>query len=210
MQQALLSFGLISLVLTVTPGIDMALALRSTLTSGKRSGALAVAGITCGLLAWGVAASLGGALLLSVSETAYRVVSLAGAAYLITLGVILIVRTFRGHTVEHTERTVVDPSGFRSFVTGFVTNLLNPKIGVFYIATIPQFIPAGASALGTGLTLAALHAVMTVLWLGFVVLTASYARRWLSNLRALRIIDRITGGVLILFGARMLTAGRFA
>lgn len=210
MQQALLSFGLISLVLTVTPGIDMALALRSTLTSGKRSGALAVGGITCGLLAWGVAASLGGALLLSVSETAYRVVSFAGAAYLITLGVILIARTFRGRAVEHEDRTVVDPSGLRSFMTGFVTNLLNPKIGVFYIATIPQFIPADASALGTGLTLAALHAVMSVLWLGFVVLTASYARRWLSNLRALRIIDRITGGVLILFGARMLTAGRFA
>ena len=88
-------------------------------------------------------------------------------------------------------------------MTGYWTNLLNPKIGVFYIATIPQFIPPGVSHLGMGVLLAGVHAVLGVIWLSTVALGASAARRWIANARSLRIIDRIAGTILVGFGIKL-------
>lgn len=202
--QALLGFAAVAAVLTIIPGLDMTLVLRSALVRGKRPAVATSFGIAGGALLWGVAAALGAAALLAASHLAYQLVTIGGAIYMGCLGVSMIVKSFRTsggyHDIDDAGRSI---SIWRAFGTGVWTNLLNPKIGVFYIATIPQFIPPGAPPLGMGLLLAAIHALMSLSWFVVIIVGANYARRWLARDRALRTIDRIAGTVLIGFGAKL-------
>lgn len=202
---AVFGFAAVAAVLTVIPGLDTTLVLRSALTQTRRHAFVTAVGITCGALVWGAAAAVGAAALLAASEVAYRVVTIAGAAFMVYLGVRLIVQSFRRTAPTHVDvaAAAAPVPLWRAFVSGMWTNLLNPKIGAFYIATIPQFIPAGASHLGMGLLLAAVHGVLGMVWLGGIIFGAQAARRWLVQERALKVIDRIAGTVLIGFGARL-------
>ena len=128
-------------------------------------------------------------------------ISYAGIAYMVYLGSAMIVRSFRSHE-EQTQDAAHAPrreSLWQAFVTGAGTNILNPKIGVFYIATMPQFIPAGNSPLGMGLLLAGVHVLLTLAWFTLIITGAYAAKRWLSRPRATRIIDRVAGVVIIGF-----------
>lgn len=206
--QALFGFAAVAAVLTLVPGLDTTLVLRSALVGGRRTAAATALGVATGLLVWGAAAAVGAAALLAASRTAYLVVTVAGAAYMALLGVMLIVRSFRvgGHATESPAAQPV--SARRAFATGAWTNVLNPKIGVFYVATLPQFIPTGTPAVGMGVLLALVHVVLTLTWFALVILGAAAARRWLANARALRIVDRVAGTVMIGFGARLALAQR--
>lgn len=205
--QALVGFAALAAVLTVVPGLDTTLVLRSALVNGRRVAAATGLGVCAGLLVWGVAAAVGAAALLAASRTAYLVVTFAGAAYMAYLGLALIVRSFRGrHQPDPPVPAAV--SGRRAFAVGAGTNLLNPKIGVFYLATIPQFLPAGPSPVGMGLLLAAVHSVLTAAWFVVIVVAAGAARRWLADARAMRVVDRVAGAVMIGFGARLALAQR--
>jgi hypothetical protein len=93
---------------------------------------------------------------------------------------------------------------WRGWLTGAGTNLLNPKVGVFYIATIPQFLPDGVSPLLMGAALAGVHAALTMSWFAVLIIGGGYARRWLSSPRSLAAIDRVTGLVLMGFGGTLL------
>lgn len=202
--QALLGFAAVAAVLTVIPGIDTTLVLRAALTRGPRHAISTALGVGAGSLAWGAAAALGATALLAASRTAYLVVAAAGTAYLLNLGVNLIVQSFRGGSHElalaETSQAV---SPWRSFAAGVSTNLLNPKVGVFYIATIPQFIPAGMPPLEGGLLLAGVHNLIGMVWFALIIGAATVARRWLSNARALRIVDRAAGSFLVIFGIKL-------
>jgi threonine/homoserine/homoserine lactone efflux protein len=199
---ALLGFAAIAAVLTVIPGLDTTLVLRYVLTQSRRHAVVTALGIGAGALTWGAAAAVGAAALLAASELAYRILTIAGAAYMAYLGVMLIVQSFR-RLPAAADQSVPRVPLWRAFVTGAWTNLLNPKIGVFYVATIPQFIPEGASHLGMGLLLAGVHVAIGLLWFAGIIWGAQVARRWLANARSLKIIDRIAGVVLIGFGARL-------
>ncbi|MBK8448043.1 MAG: LysE family translocator [Micropruina sp.] len=206
--QALLGFAAVAAVLTVIPGLDTTLVLRSALVRGGGYAFATALGIGTGALIWGAAAAVGAAALLAASEVAYRLVTLGGAVYLVYLGVMLIVKSFRAHALSVDGDTTDAPaSRWHGFLTGVWTNLLNPKIGAFYLATIPQFIPAGASPLGMGLLLAGVHDLLAVVWFALIIAGASYARRWLANARALRVIDRIAGVTLVGFGAKLAVQG---
>ncbi len=205
--QALLGFAAVAAVLTVIPGLDTTLVLRSALVRGNGYAVATALGIGTGALIWGAAAAVGAAALLAASEVAYRVVTLGGAVYLVYLGVMLIVKSVRTHGLE-----VEGPAGeaiskWRGFLTGVWTNLLNPKIGAFYLATIPQFVPAGVSPLGMGLLLAGVHDLLAVAWFALIIAGASYARRWLANARALRVVDRVAGVTLVGFGVKLALPG---
>ncbi|WP_053351309.1 LysE family translocator [Leucobacter musarum] len=202
--QALIGFAAVAVVLTVIPGIDTTLVLRASLTRGVRHAVSTALGIGLGALIWGAAAALGATALLAASRTAYLVVAAAGTAYLLYLGVNLIVQSLRSGS--HTAFTADAPtavSPWRSFAAGITTNLLNPKVGVFYIATIPQFIPAGMPALEGGLLLAGVHVAISLAWFALIIGAASVARRWLANARAIRIVDRVAGSFLVLFGIKL-------
>lgn len=207
--QAVLSFAVVAGLLTLVPGIDTALVLRSAL-SRSRSFAFATAlGINSGALIWGVAAAVGVSALLAASELAYRILTLAGAAYMIWLGVSLLLKSLRRGQLSAPGAggVGVPPAArnplFRGWLTGAGTNLLNPKVGVFYIATIPQFIPADTPPLLMGVLLAGVHCVLAMAWFTLLIFGTGYASRWLQGARSIRIIDRITGTVLVGFGLKL-------
>lgn len=205
--QSLLSFGLVAGLLTLVPGIDTALVLRSSLARTRGFAFATALGISTGLMVWGIAAAVGVSALLAASELAYRALTIAGAAYMVWLGASLLWKS-RAKDPSSASPEVGVPAASRhqllqGWLTGTGTNLLNPKVGVFYIATIPQFIPPGTPPLLMGILLAGVHCVLGLAWLTFLIFGAGFASKWLKSARSLRIIDRITGTVLIGFGLRL-------
>lgn len=201
--QALVGFTVVAALLTIVPGIDTALVLRAAIGQGGRRAFVTAAGVGTGTLVWGVVAAVGASALLAASELAYRLLTLAGAAYMVWLGASMLIRTFRGaaHTLDLSPRS--RPGALRAYATGAGTNLLNPKVGAFYLATIPQFIPAGASPLAMGIVLASIHFLLGMVWAAVLVIGARAAAGWLRNPRAVRVVDRVTGSVLVVFGLRL-------
>ncbi|WP_010539823.1 LysE family translocator [Dietzia alimentaria] len=207
---ALLAFAVVAGLLTLVPGLDTALVLKASLTGSRRYAWATAAGIAAGAMAWGVAAAVGVSALLSASETAYRVLTVAGAVYMCYLGGSMIWRSFRGRGLAVPPAdfdTPTDLAPWRGGLIGIGTNLLNPKVGVFYIATIPQFLPEGVPALPMGAALAGVHGLLTLAWFGILITAGSFARRRLASPVTLRVIDRVTGLFLVGFGGRLFFAG---
>lgn len=200
--EALLGFALVAALLTILPGLDSALILRSALTQSRRHAYATALGISSGTFVWGAAAALGAAALLAASEFGFMILKIVGALYLVYLGIAMIVATLRRRVEPHPD-AVARPtrSLLAAFGRGALTNLLNPKVGVFYIALIPQFIPDGVAPLAMGLLLALVHVVESIIWFTALIFAAHVARKWLQNPRVARWIDRVTGGVLVGFGA---------
>jgi threonine/homoserine/homoserine lactone efflux protein len=207
--QALLGFALVAGIITIIPGLDTALVLRAALTQTRKHAWASAIGIGTGSLIWGVAAAVGASALLAASEVAFTILKLAGAGYMVFLGVRLIVASFRKgvHELPPVER----PGGTirAAFVRGLLGNLLNPKVGVFYVATIPQFLAVGVAPLWMGLLLALVHDAESIIWFAALIYGANALRRWLNSPRVERIVDRITGSVLIAFGALVASESRF-
>lgn len=203
---ALLAFAVVALLGVMTPGLDTMVVLRHALLGGRRVGAAVVLGISAGCLVWGAASTLGLTALLTASETAYRVVQLLGAGYLIWLGASALWRSRRGAGAIAEPADVPAGAG-RGFRAGFVTNLLNPKVGVFYVSLLPQFLPSGGG-IGWGALLVGMHVTIGVLWLGGLVLLAAKARRLLLRERVRRWLDRTTAGVLVGLGVAMVADTR--
>ena len=198
--QALGSFAVLAALLTIIPGLDTTLVLRSSLTQSRAHAYATAFGICSGAFVWGAAAAVGAAALLAASEVAFTVLKLAGAAYLLYLGISMIVASFR-HPALPTSDASAKPAGrlASSFGRGLLSNILNPKVGVFYIALIPQFIPQGVPPLGMGLLLALVHVVESLIWFSAIIFASQVARRWFTNPKVVRWIDRVTGGVLVGF-----------
>jgi threonine/homoserine/homoserine lactone efflux protein len=143
--QSLVAFTSVAAILTITPGLDTALILRTAAVEGPRRAMLAALGIALGCFAWALAVGLGLGALLSASQLAYDLLRWVGALYLLILGWRLI-RAPR-QQFELTGGIPAESPGGRPnwLLRGFLTNLLNPKIGLFYVSFLPQFIPASAS-----------------------------------------------------------------
>lgn len=208
--EALLGFALVAGLLTIVPGLDTALVLRSTVTRSRAHGFAAMLGIQAGTVVWGAAAAGGAAALFAASQTAYRLLTLAGALYLVWLGASMIWASFRRPDDAGTEPDVPLPTGgrWRDFGMGLSTNLMNPKVGVFYVAAIPQFVPDGVPPLLMGVLLALVHCMLGTAWLSMVVLGAGYVGPRLRRSNAVRWVDRVTGGFLVVFGARLAVSAR--
>jgi threonine/homoserine/homoserine lactone efflux protein len=220
----LASFAVVAGLLTIIPGLDTALVVRTTVTQGRRRGFAVAFGITTGCLIWGAAAAVGVSALLVASRLAYDAVRAAGAIYLIWLGAAMLWRTRGRRDTAGGEGASHDPashdrvsqpvsarpaeSAFRSWLRGTTTNLLNPKIGAFYVAMLPQFIPAHVSHLLAGLVLAGVHDAEGIIWFTLLISAVHFARRFLDSNRARTIMDRITGAVLIGFGLRLALSSR--
>ncbi len=199
--QALLAFVAAATVLTITPGLDTAMVLRSAAAGGPRQAVLAGIGICLGCLLWGAAASVGLGALLAASELAYTALKWAGAAYLCYLGLKLILKPRERFEPANGESAKLD--GWSSLRHGFLTNMLNPKVGVFYITFLPQFIPRTVEVIPFSLLLAGIHVALTVLWFAALIAVTAPLGRLLRRPRAVRVMDRLTGGVFLAFGARL-------
>ncbi|MFG1705248.1 LysE family translocator [Nonomuraea sp. M3C6] len=191
------SFAAVVALLTLTPGLDTALILRTSLLAGRRPAWGVTLGIQLGTLTWGVLTAAGLSALLAASQPAYDILRWAGAAYLVWMGLrMLLTRS------DHPD--VPEPVGFgKGFTRGLVTNLLNPKVGAFYVAMLPQFIPAGAPHAAMGLLLASVHVAEGLLWSAVLIGFASLMSGFLRAPSVRRFLDRLTGVVIVGFGLRL-------
>ena len=200
----LLAFLGVALLVIVTPGQDTALALRNTLTGGRRGGVLTAAGVAGGQATWTVATSAGLAALLVASESLFTVLRYAGAAYLVSLGAGALWHAFRGRDVVEDGR----PAGLRpraALRQGLLSNLGNPKMAVFFTSLLPQF---GGTSFTALLALGLVFSTLTFAWLtayAFVVARAGDLRRRSGVRRAL---DAALGSVLVGLGARLAAESR--
>ncbi|MFI2508718.1 LysE family translocator [Streptomyces sp. NPDC018972] len=201
--QLLTAMGVLA-VLTVVPGPDMAVVTKRAVASGRQDGLRTVGGITAGLLVWGALTVVGLAAVLAASATAYTVVKLAGAAYLGFLGVQALLQSRSGRSVTPVAGPAT-PSG-DPWRTGLVSNVLNPKIAIFYTGLLPTLAPSGLSP-HLGMTLLVLiHTALTLVWLGGYVLVLARARAFFEKPAVRRAMDRVTGVVLIGFGVKVATS----
>jgi threonine/homoserine/homoserine lactone efflux protein len=197
--QSLIAFTLAAALLTVTPGLDTALVFRTAAAEAARRALAAALGICLGCLAWGALVAVGLGLLLEASRFAYLALKWAGAAYLLYLGVRLILVP-RGKAQADEARA---PARANWFLRGLLTNLLNPKVGAFYVSFLPQFVPAGANVPATTLLLAAIHATLGLFWFMLLIGATRPLASALRNASIVRTLDRLTGGVLIFFGLKL-------
>jgi threonine/homoserine/homoserine lactone efflux protein len=200
---AVFSFALLGALLTVTPGLDTALVLRSAVTMGRGPAFATAVGINAGALIWGAAAAVGVSALLTASETAYLILRIAGAGYMFYLGVRMIIGALRPNGTVIEKAVPRGPSFWNTFGRGLLTNLLNPKIGAFYVAVLPQFIPAGSSPLSVGLLLALVHDLEGLIWFTAIIAGARAFRGFLGRRAVRRAVDGGTGAVLVGFGVKL-------
>lgn len=198
---SLAAFFLAAGLLTVTPGVDTALVLRTAAVEGPRRAMAAGGGIILGLFLWGALTAVGLTALLAVSRTAYLVLQIAGVGYLLFLGGRLLWSAWRGGGAGHeaAPSTVAGPAA-AWFLRGLMTNLLNPKVGVFYVSFLPQFMPPGADTLGWSLLLASVHGLQTVVWFGALIAATRPLGCWLRQTAVVRWLDGVTGALLVAFG----------
>jgi threonine/homoserine/homoserine lactone efflux protein len=201
---ALWSFILVVGLLTLTPGLDTALILRTAARSAPGRAWGVVLGIQTGTLIWGVLTSAGVTALLTASRTAYEVLRWAGACYLAWIGARMLWSALRRSAGPVTPP---DDRG-AGFGRGLLTNLLNPKMGAFYVALLPQFIPDGASPLLFGVLLASVHVLLGTAWSAVLVLAARRLRTLLRRPAVQRATDAVTGTVIVGFGLRLATTAR--
>lgn len=199
LEQSLIAFTLAAALLTVTPGLDTALVLRTAAAEGARRALAASLGICLGCLAWGALVAVGLGVLLEASELAYLALKWIGAAYLLYLGGRMILAPRRETEGDESHA----PRRSNWFLRGLLTNLLNPKVGAFYVSFLPQFIPAGASVPMTTLLLAAIHAALGLLWFLLLIGATRPLARVLRSGPLVRGLDRLTGGVLIFCGLKL-------
>jgi len=193
---SLFAFLLAASLITVTPGLDTALVLRATASEGRRAGWWAALGVGAGCLVWGAAVALGLGAVLAASSRLFALIRVAGAAYLIWMGVRLILSRREGFT----DPAAPAPRG-HPFRRGLLTNLLNPKAGVFYVSFLPQFVPVGVSFGPWCFLLAAIHVALGLAWFSLLIGATHGVRRLLDRRGAVRTIDRVTGLVFLGFGA---------
>ncbi len=194
--ESLIAFSIAAGLLTLTPGLDTALMLRTAAVEGPRRATATGAGILTGCLVWGAAVAIGLGALLTASETAFTLLKWAGAAYLVWMGAGMILKPRKQFDLEASPRA-------GGFGRGLFTNLLNPKVGVFYVSFLPQFVPAGMAAAPWMFGLAVLHAAMGVAWFAVLVGATVPLSSLLKRAGVVAWLDRITGGVLIGFGVKL-------
>jgi threonine/homoserine/homoserine lactone efflux protein len=206
-EHALVSFTFVAGLLTITPGLDTALVLRTAAIEGGRKAMLAGVGICFGCLIWGLAASLGLSALLVVSRFAYNLLRIVGACYLSYLGMTLFIRAFcsrwSNNTTAAARKQRLSTSGSQWFRRGLFTNLLNPKVGVFYLSFLPQFIPAGVQVWSFSMLLAAIHAAEGMLWFLLLTNATESLSGWLRRRRVIIALDGAMGAILIAFGLKL-------
>ncbi|MEB5696142.1 LysE family translocator [Klebsiella aerogenes] len=195
---SLFAFSLAALILTLTPGLDTALILRTACAEGGKKAFHAALGIDAGCFVWGALIALGLGALLAVSEMAYTVLKVCGAVYLSWLGLQLLIRP---------RSSFSDGNGNSSqgnwFIRGMLGNVLNPKMGIFYVSFLPQFIPAGHSPLIWTFILVSIHVAIGTIWSLTLILSTQFASAVLKKSHVVQMMDRATGGLFLCFAAKL-------
>ena len=200
------AFSAAALVITLTPGADMALVARRALRDGFGTAARTSFGICTGLIVHATASAAGVSAILARSATAFTVLKVCGAVYLVLLGV----SSFR--RARHLRRDAEDvrplPPARRVYFQGLLNNVLNPKPAIFYLAFLPQFIGPGDPVVLMAVILVSIHIVMGIVWLLTWAWLVSRARAQFLRPRWRAALERVTGSVLVGLGVRLAAATR--
>ena len=201
MDDRLLAFIGVSVAVAVIPGPDMALVARNVVRHGRSAGFATSIGICTGILVWAMAAGLGVSTVIATSATAFTALKLAGAVYLIYLGI----TALRGHGARFangaSRRT--DLPWHRAWLHGLLSALLNPKLGVFFLTLLPQFIAPGDPPALRALQLAVLFDLIGLVWLMTYAALLEALAAVLNRPRPQRVMRWLTGTILVGFGARV-------
>ena len=196
MLRSVLAFSALAALITVAPGPDFVLVLRTAIGYDRPRAVAASFGICSGLLVWAVISAAGVTAVLAASTFVFNLLRIAGACYLVWLGV----DALRHAGSAHERPAPRFRSRVHAFRTGLVNNLLNPKIGVFYMTVLPTFIPDGTPVLPMSLLLASIHVVQGVIWLVAVATLVDRARALFERRRVRRRLEQATGVALVGFG----------
>jgi threonine/homoserine/homoserine lactone efflux protein len=197
-----IEFALASLALIALPGPDQALIMRNALVGGRTAGLRTMLGGASGLSLHAAAAALGVSALLATSAAAYSTLKFVGIAYLLYLGVRMLLAA--GCPSAHDEQA---PGG-RTFAQGFVSNALNPKVALFFLTFVPQFLPDHGATLPAALGLSAIFAAIYLAWFTGMVTLVELVGNALRRPRVQAWTERVTGGALVAFGLRLASAGK--
>lgn len=207
----ILAFVGLCLILAAAPGANLAVVLRCASLGGQRAAVGASIGLTLGKIFWAIASLLGLAALLAASATAYQTLRLAGAAYLVWLGVQTLLSA-RRRSIEVTQAAAAEPREALSLKgglrRGLLGDLLNPKVGLFYTTVFPQFIGPGDAAVTVATVLLMAHATVLMTWYPGVSYLMSRAGKALKSPQLAKILDRVMGSILIAMGIRLAAASR--
>jgi threonine/homoserine/homoserine lactone efflux protein len=195
----LIGFILVAAVVIVTPGQDTALTIRNTLAGARRGGVATAAGVSAGQAVWTLATSIGLAAVIAASEPLFRAVKLAGAAYLLVLGLQSLRAAVRRRQAGH-ERAAPNHAASRAFRQGVLSNLGNPKMAVFFTSLLPQF---GGESFGALLALGLVFCSMTFVWLSAYAAAVARAGDVLRRPAIRRVLDAVVGAVLVGLGLRL-------
>lgn len=197
------AFVVLAAVVVLAPGPDFAVTVENALVGGRRRGAWTGVGITASNLVQGFAAAFGLGALVLRSQPVFETIRWAGVGYLIYLGVQALRAARRGLPADDAS-PVANASAWHGFRQGFLSNITNPKVLVFYLAALPQFLTPH-SPIWRLLALAGTHALLSLGWLLAVVLVLHRLRALLTRRRVQRVLHAVTGVALLGFGARLAT-----
>lgn len=199
-----MAFTLVAAVLAVTPGADTMLVLKNGMRHGAAAGWATTFGVLAGTLVHAGISALGISLIVTQSETLFYLLKSLGAVYLIWLGI----QSWR--MADRSLPVLDSPPANRAsaFAEGLLTNVLNPKVAVFYIAFLPQFISPDDSVLGKSLLLAMIHNLLSLIWLGSLVVLLARGTSWFEQPVVRARLSRLAGVLLVGFGMRLALESR--
>ncbi|MCM3602361.1 LysE family translocator [Robertmurraya korlensis] len=196
------TFLVLSLFVVMSPGIDTALITKRTISDGRNDGYKMALGITTGSLVHTFAAAFGLSAILMQSAVAFEIVKYAGAIYLIYLGLSSFI-TMKNKNVIKIEKQNNYEIKKSAFKQGLLSNVLNPKVAMFFLTFLPQFVKTGADATQQFIMMGIIYTVLSITWFFVYVFFINYLREWLMSPKVKRIMDKVTGLVLIGFGLKL-------
>jgi len=208
MPDSLITFFIAITILTMTPGVDTMMILRSTLRGGAKDGMVSSLGICSGLFIHAFLSAVGISAILLYSATAFTVLKVVGACYLVWLGFSNLKAFWYSSKQKEIKSNKEAFYVMRSFREGFMSNVLNPKTVVFYMAFLPQFISPESSALAQSMILAAFHFVVAMIWQGILIYTICSANVFITKKSVRKTLDLISGVVMMALGVKLFMSER--
>lgn len=204
MESSFFAFLIAITLLTITPGMDTVLVIRNTTRGGFKDGMVTNLGICSGLFLHATFTAVGISVILLHSAMAFTTLKVVGACYLVYLGIVSLRSAAKPVQRGFVTQTVTDTfRPLRALREGFLSNALNPKTIVFYMAFLPQFIDPARPALPQAITLAAIHFVIAIVWLAFLASMVEKSKAILSKSSVKRVLDSVVGSLMIFFGAML-------